>query len=406
MDPIVGNASDNTRTPWGRRRPFMVAGAILTAFIYLLMWRIPTGVPETTQLIYLFIVGLLFFTSCTCWSMPFTAMQMELTPNYDERTRLMAWTALFGKCFGLLGGWSMAIVTGPWFVDITTGKPDILRGMQVFSIGLAALILVLGLLPAILGREIYYEKEASQQSRQSLYLSIKESVKCGPLWSLVGIAFFLMLGSVSVGSLGQYINIYYVNDGRIADASVITGWKASVLVATGIICIPLWIWLAERFDKRTIVFAMIVVSILGHLLYIFCLRPEMPYLQLLPAAFEAGALSAIWIFLPSMKADIADFDELKTSLRREGSLNALYSWFFKLSFTVGLGLSGVILQTSGFNAKLSHQPDNVLNVMFFIFIILPVALWSITLAFLWRYPLNREVMTRIRSELEQRRGVV
>ncbi|MFA6288924.1 MAG: MFS transporter [Opitutaceae bacterium] len=404
MDPIIGTVSDNTRTRWGRRRPFMFVGAILTAGIYLLMWRPPAGLGETGLLAYLFIVGLFFFACCTCASMPFAAMQMELTPNYDERTRLMAWTAFFAKCFNLLGGWSMAIITSSLFANAITGKPDIVRGMQAFSWLVAGLILILGLLPAIIGRERYYKKEVAHQAKEPFWSSLKESVGNGPLWALIGVAFCLMLSGVSVGALGQYVNIYYVNEGRLADASIITGWKASVLVATGIACLPMWTWLGEKFDKKTIMTAMVLATMAGHLLYIVCLRPDMPYLQILPAVFEVGTISAIWIFLPSMKADVADYDELHTTRRREGSLNAVYSWFFKIASMLALGVGGVVLQSTGFDAKLSGQSPEVLQRMVFIFIALPVAIWAVMLLCLWRYPLNRERMADIRSALEIRRG--
>jgi GPH family glycoside/pentoside/hexuronide:cation symporter len=404
MDPLIGSLSDNTRTQWGRRRPYMFVGTILAAVAYLLMWRPPAGASETGQLAYLLVVGLLFFTFTTCNSMPFGAMQMELTPNYDERTHLMAWTAFFAKCFNLFGGWSMAIITCAWFVNSETGRPDIVRGVQVFSWVVAGLILILGLLPAVIGRERYYEKAAARQAREPFWLSLKESFANGPLWALIGVAFFLMFSGVSVGTLGQYVNIYYVNGGDIAAASVVTGWKASVLVATGIACIPIWTWLGEKFDKKSIMASMVVATIAGHLLYLFCLRPDMPYLQILPATFEVGTISAIWIFLPSMKADVADHDELHTTRRREGSLNAVYSWFFKIASTLALGGGGLVLQSTGFDAKLPAQAPEVLQRMVWIFIAMPVVLLSVMLLFLWRYPLNRPRMAEIRRTLEERRG--
>ncbi len=72
-DPIMGNISDNTRTRWGRRRPFMVIGAIATALIYPLLWRPPTQYGHGVTAIYITVLGLLLFTASTCWPCRITA---------------------------------------------------------------------------------------------------------------------------------------------------------------------------------------------------------------------------------------------------------------------------------------------------------------------------------------------
>lgn len=406
FDPVMGNITDNARTRWGRRRPFMVPGAILTTCLYLMIWRPPSGLGETGMLIYLLAIGVPFFMACSLWGTPFGAMSMELTPNYDERTRLAAWGALFGKLFGLLGGWSMAIVTCPLFVSAKTGKPDILNGIQIFSLFVGGLILVLGLLPAIAGRERYYKAEVVKQAKEPLWQGLKESAHCGPQWIMIGISVFLVISSGSISTLGQYVNIYLVNGGRIADASVVTGWKASLIVATGIACIPFWTWLGEKFEKKTIITIMVSLSMVGHLLYFFCLRPDHPFYQLIPACFEVGAISAAYLFFPSMFADIVDYDELNTNRRREGSLGAFAGLFTNVGGTVAMGLGGVLLQLTGFSSKLETQPPAVLHRMLFIFIAVPIAGYLLTLVTLQFYPLTRRRMEEIRAQLEERRGKV
>ena len=80
-------------------------------------------------------------------------------------------------------------------------------------------------------------------------------------------------------------------------------------------CIPLYTWLGERYDKRNVVGFMLMGSMCGHVLNFFLMTPAMPYLQIIPGIFESCAISAVWLFIPSMKADIADYDEIQTSRR-------------------------------------------------------------------------------------------
>ena len=235
---------------------------------------------------------------------------------------------------------------------------------------------------------------------------MKESIRCKPLWSLIGISFFLVLGSTSVGSLGQYLSIYYIFDGDLSAASIVGGWKGTVLAATGILSIPFWAWLGERFDKKVMVISMLIFSMVGHLMNFFCMRPDMPYLQIVPAVFESGAIAAVWLFIPSMKADTADYDELRTTRRREGSINSFYSWFIKAALTCAMGLGGLVLEVSGFTSKHVHQPADVLNRMLGYYLTVPIAIWGVALGFALSYPLSRIRMAGIRAELEERRGKI
>jgi len=403
-DPIMGNISDNARTRWGRRRPFMVFGAVTTAAIYPFLWRPPADWSDTGRVVYLVVLGVMFFTCFTAWSMPYYGMQLELTPNYDEKTRLTAWITFFGKAASIAGGWVLALIAGPWFADPDTGKADLVKGMQTCSWAIALLILCVGLLPPLFVRERYYEKEVAHQSRDPFWTSLRESIRCRPLWNLIGISFLLVLGNASVSNLWQYVNIYYIHDGRLADATILSGWKFTIVAVVGVAGIPMWAWLSEIFDKKSVVGCMLVTTIVGHLLNIICLQPRMPYLQLVPAVFESAAISAVWLFLPSMKADVADYDEVQTTRRREGSLNAFYSWFIKAAITCSAGLGGVVLQLTGFNVKLAEQPSHVLNRMVWLYIALPVVIWVFTLPFLLKYRLDRTSMGNIRARLEDRRG--
>ncbi|MDR1281937.1 MAG: MFS transporter [Opitutaceae bacterium] len=435
-DPVMGNISDNTRTRWGRRRPFMFSGAIATAAAYPLFWYMPAAWEPAAKAVWLTLTGVLFYSCFTLWSMPYYSMQLELTPDYDERTRLAAWMALFGKLFWLCAGWFFVLVmllgslaTGapgalegksgfvrdvlagiqPWlasFASPAEGEKPIVAGMRIACWLIVAAILVFGMLPALFVRERYYRAEARKQPRDPFWQSLRESFRNVPLWLLIGTSFFLTLGTASVTSLGQYMNFYYVNHGDLDKAAVIGGVKMTTTVIVGIACLPLLTKLGERFDKRSVVTGMLACSMFGHLLNYVCLTPDYPYLQIVPAVFESCGLGAIWMFLPSMKGDVADYDEMSSLRRREGSINAFYSWFVKVAATISLGIGGLVLQVSGFDAKLAGQPPEVLGRMFAMYLVLPVVIWCLALALVRFYPLTRARAEQIRDELEARRGKI
>ncbi len=404
-DPVMGNISDNARTRWGRRRPFLFVGAITTGLLSMGFWFIPASLSEIHFLIILTLLGLVFFTSFTVWSMPYYGLQMEMTPNYDERTRLTGWMTAAGKVTLLFGGAALWAVGGPLFADPETGKADIVKGVRTLAPLMAVLSMVFGLLPAIFVKERYYEAEAAAQPKEKFWVSVKESFRCKPLWFLIGISFFQVLGGIVVGNLGFYVNIFKVSRGNMADASRLEFMKTLVMVVAGLALIPFWTWLSEVWDKKIIAGLLLFTAILGQILSFFCLRPDMPYLQLIPAAFSSGVVAAVWLILPSMKADVADYDELNTGRRREGSINAFYSWFIKAAITGSAGIAGVIVQyIAGINPHLERQPDAVVERLFSAYLIIPAVIMIFPLYFIWKYPLNRRRMADIRAQLELRRG--
>jgi GPH family glycoside/pentoside/hexuronide:cation symporter len=332
---------------------------------------------------------------------------MEMTPNYDQRTRLNAWVASVGKISLLIGGGVLWLVGSSLFADPTTGKADIVKGVRSITPFLIIPAILAGIAPALFVKERYYESEAKFQKKEALWTSISETISCKPLWCLIGITFFQMLGGMVIDGLGFYINAYKVSGGNISEAAHIEFLKKLVMVVSGLCLIPFWTRLAEIWDKKTVAALLLVCGIFGIFISLFCTRPDMIYLQLIPAAFGSGVASAVWLILPSMKADIADYDELQTGKRREGAINGIFSWFMKAALAGSLGLSGIIIQyVAGINPKISVQPPEVVDRLFASYLIVPAVILLIPLFFVWCYPLSRERMLEIRSVLETRRGRV
>lgn len=403
-DPFIGNLSDNTRTPLGRRRPYIIAGAIATGILCGLIWQVPEGLSETGILLWMLGIGLLLFTCLTVWQMPYFSFMLELTPDYDERTRLSAFRAFFSQLALLGGAWVLPLAASSYFHD-SDGEPDIITGIKTVGLVLGLVVMVVGMLPGLFVKERFYEKEAASQPKETFLESIKATAKLGPLWLLIGIIFCNHLGNGLTQQLGAYVNIFYINRGELGDATIIEGWKYTVGVIAGIASLPFWTWFSERYEKKTCLYIILGSGIFGSLINYLCLNPAMPYLQLIPAVVGAAITGAIWLIIPSMMADIADYDEVTSHRRREGSVNAVFSLTIKFALTIGTGLSGYILEWSGFDVSAGKvQPEHVMRNMVWIYILLPATFFIVTLFFLKWYPLSRGKMAAIRTQLEARRG--
>lgn len=407
-DVVMGNLSDNARTRWGRRRPFIVIGSILAGLVMPLLWQASPEWNQTTLITYVVIVGLVLYTTSTIWGMPYYSLGMELTPDYNERTRVTAVRAVFEKLSVLFSGWLLALVSLQIFADPVTGEADVANGMKHISWFLGVMIIAFGVLPGLFVKERYYEKEASKQAKVGFWFSLKTTLTCKPFLLLMSVYLLQVIGSNMVMSLGLYLNIYYVHAGDIQQASIVHGLKSTAMLVPGILSVPFWAWVSEKVGKRNALALTVLAGFIANILVYFCYTPAYPYLQIVPAVFLSAFGSALYMLVPSMLADIADYDELHTGERREGSFSSISSWFYKLSMTLTAGLSGLILAWTGFDVVVygETQPPEVLQRMLSWYVFLPMILWSVGLLLLFRYKLNRQAMANIRQQLESKRGVI
>ncbi|HSA04203.1 MAG TPA: MFS transporter, partial [Tenuifilaceae bacterium] len=137
-DPIIGHISDNTRTRWGRRRPYLLLGGILTAFFFVIMWWIPKGEMiqawfpsesgfQAFQLVYILVALLLFFTAVNIFEISHGALGIELTTDYHARTRLFSAKSFFGNIFAMSTPWLFKLANMEVFKGTGGNEADGMR---------------------------------------------------------------------------------------------------------------------------------------------------------------------------------------------------------------------------------------------------------------------------------------
>jgi GPH family glycoside/pentoside/hexuronide:cation symporter len=277
--------------------------------------------------------------------------------------------------------------------------------MRYISLGLGVLTIVLGVLPGLFVKERYYEKETSKQPKQDLLKGLKQTLFTRPFLWIILIVFTKTFGFGLVGALGFYLNVYYACRGNLTLGTTISGVVATALFAPNLLAIPVCTWIANRWDKRTLLYVVIGCGMMGSLSNYFFVTPSNPWLQLIPALFIGPIGIGLWLVVPSMQADVVDYDELATGKRREGSFSAVFSWTFKASTAITGGLSGVILVMTGFHVQNgAAQSPHVLENLKLFYIWIPIVFLTFSLFAISRYKLTRERMQEIRAELEVRRG--
>lgn len=156
IDPVIGFSSDNTRTRWGRRRPFIFFGAIAAGLAYIFMFQLYPENSNTFNSWYFLIFQIIFFAAFTCYSIPWIALGYEMTPDYHERTSLQSWSRAFAQVPWLLAPWAWTIMFE--FRNPDTGAPDPVLGSRTVAIIIGIVIIAFGVLPAIFNKEHFANK--------------------------------------------------------------------------------------------------------------------------------------------------------------------------------------------------------------------------------------------------------
>ena len=410
-DPVMGWISDNTRSPWGRRRPFIFIGAILAAITYPLIWWFPMDLSHDQLMIWVIGFGILFYTCFTIWAVPFQSLLMEMTPDYDERTRVTSVRGIFQSLAGLFNGFCWWLSLRPVFsMTNEAGElvPSAINGMRYISLGVALTILILGLLPALFVKERYYTSGlVKSQKPVGLFKGLKTTLSCRPFLVLCAFTVLFLFGQSIYDNYGRYVGTYYVLGGDWEKSALITSWGTLVYVIFNLFMIPVFAQISEDIGKNKCLLIACFFFLFSAILTCFTFTPDQPYLMLVNGAFLGVAYAGLWTMLPTMQTDVVDYDELKTGARREGSFASVYSWVLKLSFCTGYLLSGPFLEMTGFDAALGgEQSSETLNYLRVGFVLIPVVAVVLAIAMLRFFSIDRKKANEIRASLEARRGAL
>ncbi len=399
-DPLVGSISDNWRSRFGRRKPFLFMGAILCGIVFPLIWLVPSDWSHTWMFIWLCAILLIYYTCYSLLSVPYESLGMELTPDYQERTNIYAVRTYVQRIFDLGIPWLLPLATASVFGSLVFG-------VRVVSIGVGLMIIFAGVLPAIFCVE-RYAKVASQQEKENPIKGLVSLVRNKPFWIVMGAIAIYLFGLMTNSVLGFYIHTYYVCGGDIQQGAVLGGYHGTLGLVFAMLGAVLIQWLSRYYEKKTLLLVCVAILFISILAWTVTYLPGHPYLTLVTRPFIAMAETGFWVLIISMRADVGDWDELLFGRRREGLIAATGNWLVKLSMTVAVMVGGLLLDhVIRFDSQLeANQPESTLIMMKVCYITVQSLFTGVVFLILLFYPLTREQLHDVRRELEERRSVV
>ena len=395
--PLVGSLSDNTRTRWGRRKPFMLIGGVLATLSFIVLWRVPVSWGTNALFAYAIALSLIFYSSATLFQVPWSALGLALTTDTHERTRVMTFRQYFALPVGFMLPWFF------WFIERDCFK-DRIEGARILSLGIAAIMLAATLISTLFCRETY-DKSIQAQPRVPLIGGFLASFRNAPFVRLILMVLCILVGLFLVDTLGLYVMIFHVYHGDTARASAMQGWAGTAYKTSALLFLPSVAGLSARLGKRRVLAAAILVAFLGTSSKWWCYTPTNPWLSLIPAILMGPGLTAMFVLTSSLLADVCDYDEWLTSCRREAMYSAVFGWCVKIGLTAAFMLSGFALTVTGFNQTLgaAQSPSTILWMRVLFSTIPPVSL-LIALALTLRFPLTQSRLESIRKEIDARKA--
>ena len=407
-DPLMGYISDNTRSRWGRRRPYIFVGAIAAGVIYALLWQLPAEKSTAFYFAYFLVGSLIFYLAYTIYATPWVALGYELTPDYHERTRLMGVQNFIGNIAYMISPYFLAIMYLPMFGDAVTGA-------SYLAIIIAVVVIGLGIMPAIFLRERFKDIASAEGEEKAetgvgavimgFLRGFGKTLKFAPFLKLCLATFLVFNGFILIASFQPYVIIYYVFGGDQEAGSVFVGHSGLIQAIAALGVIAIVTWLATKIGKRRAFFFSTGVSMVGYSLKWFCYTPDNPWLVLIPAPLMAFGLAGLFTLMPSMICDVVDCDELNTHERREGMYGSIFWWVVKLGQSVAIAGGGVLLVATGFNVDFGgNQSPDTIRLMRLCDAFIPTVASAIAIWAIASYSITEEKAHDVRMQLEARRG--
>ncbi len=403
-DPIVGVLTDKTKSPWGRRLPWIFYGAIPFGISFFLQWIVPRfSTDQSTNLCWLFwyyvAIGLISQVFYTVVNLPYTAMTPELTQDYDERTSLNSFRFAFS-----IGGSIFSLLLAKIIFDRISDRQQ----QYMVLAAICSVISVLALYWCVWGvrdRILAFEAKRTQY-QEDTPIAFSEQLKIvfrnRPFLFVIGIYLFSWLAVQVTASIIPY---FAINCMRLKESDVPT-----LLIAvqtTALLMLFVWSALSRKIGKKAVYFLGMSLWIIAQV-GLFFLQPGQIVLMYVLAVMAGFGVSVAYLIPWSMMPDVMELDELQTGQRREGIFYGFMVMLQKFGLAFGLFLVGIALEASGFReaipgqATLPAQPDSALFAIRFATGPVSTIFLICGLFLTFFYPITREMHAEILLQLKER----
>ena len=388
-DPIMGIVSDHTRSKMGRRRPYLLLGAILMSLTFIGLFNVPEFQSSTRSFVYILVVFTMSATAYTIFAVPYIAMPAEMSNDHHERTVIMSYRMGFAMA-GILIGSAFA----PYLVEWTGG------GRQ----GYANMSLVIGAICAMSMLLSFFATRAAPQTRIA---DTRNAPKLGShfkaLFQNRPFVFLMAIYLLQLAAMGIFMAVipYYATYILGADVSFV-GTIFFVMIGTAVVTMVIWTFTAKALGKKTAFILSAIMFSLGTLSLFQVDASNQPLYLFARISLVGFGLAGMQMLPFSMLTDAIRVDRLNSGQAREGIFTGFWTASEKLGLALGPLFVGTSLAVLGFEesgAETIHtQSDASLMGIRVLTAVVPF-LFVVFSAILTRlYPITEKTLARLESQ--------
>ncbi|MEN0001003.1 MAG: MFS transporter [Pseudomonadota bacterium] len=379
-DPLIGRWSDATNSKMGRRRPWIMIGAIFMALGFAAMFAAPfEGTSPNMQGVYFVLAMMFTFTAFTMVGVPYGAMTPEMTPDYHERSNLTAWRMGFGSIGLLIGGAGAPLLVGMFGGGI--------EGHRMMALALIPVIALPPLLTVWGTRQV---KSINENPEPPVSFGEQLAiVRRNKPFMLIASLYLIQVGMMAQITAGLILACAYIF--RAEDPNALLTVLYGLFVLSTIAAMPLWLWIGQRISKKQAYISGGILFIIGTCSIAAMSENTMPVAYLLMIIIGIG-YAAYQIFPWSMLADTITYAQSYTDQPVEGLFNGYWTAFQKTGIALGPFIIGLILQAAGYvpstDGTFPEQSETAVTALRYCISVVPALVFGVTLFGVARYPLK------------------
>ncbi len=381
-DPIFGGFSDRTQSRWGRRRPFLLAGAFACGITFMLAFNAPVIENRTGAIALLAGLLILHASSYAVFAVPYMAMPAEMTDNPHERSKLMSFRVINGALGNLVGGWATASLIAVFGGGLAGHRAmGIVIGLLIFAVLMGCFFLTA---PArhrdVDQNHLPYRKQLQLAARNKPFVVLQ----CAKLMLM------------SAAGLHTASAAFFVQR-RLEASDAWLGIIYATLTIGTVMVQPLWLWCARKYGKRqTYTLAGLFTAVVWASWLPF--GPGTPGWVIGAIGLMAGfGNGGIVMISQSMLPDTIAYQYTITGQRSEGSFAGVYILVEKLGQAIGASLTGIILGLFGYvqsiGSQTVEQPASAITGITLVYCVFSTAFLLASVGVLRFYPLDERSMT-------------